>query len=184
MSDQRLFVHVCCAPDSLYVMDMLKRDYEVVGFFYNPNIHPAQEYALRLEEARKVARVVGFELIEGPYEDERWFEITRKFEDEPEKGRRCDICYALRLQRTALEASSRGCGLFTTIMSLSPWKKADVLNQIGKMFGRRYGLNFLEANFKKKDGFRKSVELSKQHGLYRQDYCGCLFSKRKSPKSP
>ncbi len=179
MTGRGLFVHICCAPDGLYVMDLLKREYDITGFFYNPNIHPAEEYQLRLEEAGKIARVVGFELIEGPYDDDRWLRVTKKFAAEPEKGRRCDVCYAMRLGRTALEASSRGFGLFATIMSLSPWKKAQVLNRIGGMFGRRYGLNFLAADFKKKDGFRKSVELSKRHGLYRQDYCGCLYSQRK-----
>jgi predicted adenine nucleotide alpha hydrolase (AANH) superfamily ATPase len=158
-------------------MDLLKRDYEVSGFFYNPNIHPREEYDLRLRETKKVAAVLGFDITEGPYEEKRWHKTTAKFKDEPEKGKRCDVCYALRLAMTAEEAAERGFDKFATVMSLSPWKKADVMNRIGTMFGKRFNIEFLEANFKKKDGFKKSVELSKQHNLYRQDYCGCIYSK-------
>jgi predicted adenine nucleotide alpha hydrolase (AANH) superfamily ATPase len=176
MNKPKMLVHICCAPDALYVMDLLRQDYDLSGFFYNPNIHPREEYDLRREETEKVARALGFDLIDAPYEDVRWHEVTAKFKDEPEKGRRCDICYALRLARTAQKASEQGFDIFTTVMSLSPWKKAEVMNKIGKMFGRRYKVEFLEANFKKKDGFKKSVELSKKHRLHRQDYCGCVYS--------
>jgi predicted adenine nucleotide alpha hydrolase (AANH) superfamily ATPase len=171
-----MLVHICCAPDALYVMDLLAKEYDVSGYFYNPNIHPRKEYELRLEETKKVAAILGFEIIEGPYEDTRWHKITAKFKNEPEKGRRCDVCYALRLERTAKKGAERGFEHFATVMSLSPWKKADTMNKMGKMFGRRYRIDFLEANFKKKDGFKKSVELSRQHKLYRQDYCGCIYS--------
>jgi len=174
----KMLVHICCAPDALYVMQLLKDEYDVSGFFYNPNIHPRDEYDLRLEEAREVAHILGINLIEGEYDSDRWFRITEGFKDEPEKGRRCDICYAFRLQKTAEKASELGFDNFATVMSLSPWKKADVLNRQGRMFARRYGLEFLAADFKKKDGFRKSVEMSKSHGLYRQDYCGCQYSQR------
>lgn len=174
----KILVHACCAPDALYVLDLLKSDYEVSGFFYNPNIHPREEYLLRLEEMKRVADTLNVSLIEGEYDDKRWLKITDKFKEEPEKGRRCDICYAMRLMKTAEKASELGFNVFTTVMSLSPWKKADVLNRQGRMFGRRYHLDFLEANFKKKDGFRKSVEMSRAHGLYRQNYCGCRYSRR------
>lgn len=171
-----VLVHICCAPDALYVMDLLGKEYDVRGFFYNPNIHPREEYDKRLKETRRVASILGFELIEGAYDKERWHEVTSKFADEPEKGRRCDVCYAMRLERTAWKAAELGSGMFATVMSLSPWKKADVMNRMGKMFGRRFRIDFLEANFKKKDGFKKSVELSKKHKLCRQHYCGCLYS--------
>ena len=173
-----MLVHICCAPDALYVAALLQKSYDVSGFFYNPNIHPREEYDLRLAETQKVADTLGIGIVEGPYEDGRWHEITAKFKDEPEKGRRCDVCYAIRLERTAKTASELGFDIFTTVMSLSPWKKADVLNRIGKMFGRRFRVEFLEANFKKKNGFKKSIELSKRHDLYRQDYCGCRYSIR------
>lgn len=178
MKRPRLLVHVCCAPDALYVLELLQKNYEISGFFYNPNIHPAEEYGRRLKETRKVARILKIDLIEEDYDDKRWLKITQKFKDEPERGRRCDVCYAMRLERTARKASEWGYDMFTTVMSLSPLKKADVLNRIGTMFSRKYRIGFLAANFKKKDGFKKSVELSKNHGIYRQDYCGCLYSRR------
>jgi predicted adenine nucleotide alpha hydrolase (AANH) superfamily ATPase len=177
MEKPRMLVHICCAPDALFVMGVLSSDYEVEGFFYNPNIHPRDEYLLRLEETKKVAKILDFNLIEGPYDDTRWFEMTQKFKQEPEKGRRCDVCYAMRLKRTAEKAAELGFDSFTTVMSLSPWKKADILNRIGRMFAHRFKIEFLEANFKKKDGFKKSIELSKKHGLYRQNYCGCVYSR-------
>jgi predicted adenine nucleotide alpha hydrolase (AANH) superfamily ATPase len=178
MVRKKILVHICCAPDGLYVMDLLKNNFEAAGYFYNPNIHPREEFDLRLAETRRTARIGGFDLIEGPYDADRWKEVTLKFKDEPEKGLRCDICYALRLALTARTAAQRGFPMFTTVMSLSPWKKADVMNRQGRMLGRRYGVEFLEANFKKKDGFRKSILMSRQHDIYRQNYCGCLYSLR------
>jgi predicted adenine nucleotide alpha hydrolase (AANH) superfamily ATPase len=174
----RILAHICCAPDASYVIDLLQREYDVTGFFYNPNIGPEAEYDLRLAETRKVRGILGFPLIEGEPDFEAWTAVTRKFKDEPEKGRRCDVCYAIRLERTARRAVEEGFPAFTTIMSVSPWKKADVLNRIGRLAGRKYGLRFLEADFKKKDGYRKSVEISRRLGLYRQNYCGCLYSLR------
>ena len=183
MKKPKMLAHICCAPDALYVIKLLQDEYDVLGYFYNPNIFPEDEYQHRLEEARHVARILEFPLIEEAPDRDRWQKTTKKFKDEPEKGRRCDICYALRLQKTAQKASELGSCAFTTIMSISPWKKAEVLNQIGRMFGRRYGCQFLESNFKKKGGFQKSVELSRQHSLYRQNYCGCLYSQRPEKKS-
>ncbi len=178
MNKPKLLVHICCASDALYVLALLKENYSVSGYFYNPNIHPSEEYMLRLEETRKVAKTLNVKLFEEIYDDERWLKITQKFKEEPEKGRRCDVCYAMRLEKTAQKTSELGFDIFTTVMSLSPWKKADVLNRLGRMFARKYKIKFLEANFKKKDGFKKSVELSKSHGLYRQNYCGCIYSKK------
>jgi predicted adenine nucleotide alpha hydrolase (AANH) superfamily ATPase len=174
----KILVQICCAPDALYVIDLLQKTYKVTGYFYNPNIHPPEEYTLRLEEARKVAQILNFRLLEDVYDDKQWFELTEKFKDAPEKGKRCDVCYAMRLKRTAQKASELGFEMFTTIMSLSPWKKVDVINKLGQLYAQKYNIQFLEADFKKKDGFRKSVELSKRHKLYRQNYCGCVYSKR------
>jgi predicted adenine nucleotide alpha hydrolase (AANH) superfamily ATPase len=173
----RILVHVCCAPDALYVFGILREAYDVTGFFSNSNIQPREEYDLRLEEARTVARTAGIPLLEDDYDPDGWTRLTLKFKDEPEKGRRCDVCYAVRLRRTAERAARDGFDAFTTVMSLSPWKKAAVLNRIGRRFAARTGVAFLEADFKKKDGFKKSVDLSRAHGLYRQDYCGCLYSR-------
>jgi predicted adenine nucleotide alpha hydrolase (AANH) superfamily ATPase len=173
----RLLVHVCCAPDALFVFGLLKDGYEVTGFFSNSNIHPREEYDLRLDEARQVARLSGVPLIEDDYDPEGWMALTAKFKDEPEKGRRCDVCYAARLARTAGRAAREGFDAFATVMSLSPWKKGAVMNRIGRQFAARHGIAFLESDFKKKDGFKKSVDLSRAHGLYRQDYCGCVYSR-------
>ncbi|MDI6845059.1 MAG: epoxyqueuosine reductase QueH [Candidatus Saccharicenans sp.] len=173
-----ILVHLCCAPDALYVVSLLQESYEVTGFFYNPNIHPEEEYLLRLAETRKVADHLKFRLIEGDYDPESWLRLTEKFKNEPEKGRRCLICFAWRLDRTARKALEENIPLFTTIMSISPWKDAAVLNRIGRMTARKYRLEFLEANFKKKDGFNRSVIMSREFGLYRQNYCGCLYSRR------
>jgi predicted adenine nucleotide alpha hydrolase (AANH) superfamily ATPase len=180
----RILVHVCCAPDALYVFGVLGNEYDATGFFSNSNIQPREEYVLRLEEARKVAWSAGVGLLEDDYDPDGWLRLTRKFKDEPEKGRRCDVCYAARLGRTAERAAREGFDAFATVMSLSPWKKAAVMNRIGRQFAARYGLAFLEADFKKKDGFKKSVDLSRAHGLYRQDYCGCLYSREAARKRP
>ena len=178
MTKPPILAHICCAPDASYVVEFLQRDFEVTGFFYNPNIWPREEYLLRLGETQKVKKILGFELMEGLYDLDLWLRLTGKFKDEPEKGRRCDICYALRLEETARRAVELGLPAFTTIMSISPWKKAEVLNRIGKMAGRKHHLRFVEADFKKKGGFQKSIELSRRYGLYRQNYCGCIYSRR------
>ncbi len=178
MPKPRLLTHICCAPDAAYVIDLLMDTHEVIGFFSNSNIHPGDEYLRRLEDARRVAAHLGIRLIEDDYDPSLWLKVTHKLRHEPEKGRRCDVCYAFRMARTARTASALGFDGFATIMSLSPWKKAAALNRIGKMLGSRFGVEFLEADFKKKDGFRKSVVLSKELGLYRQDYCGCVYSRR------
>jgi predicted adenine nucleotide alpha hydrolase (AANH) superfamily ATPase len=179
----RVLVHVCCAPDALYVFGVLAEGYEVTGFFSNSNIHPREEYGLRLEEARKVASALKVPLLEDVYEPDAWLALTRKFKDEPEKGRRCDVCYASRLGRTAERAAREGFDAFATVMSLSPWKKAQVMNRIGRQFAARFGVGFLAADFKKKDGFKKSVDLSRARGLYRQDYCGCVYSLKAAGKA-
>ena len=177
MPKPRILVHVCCAPDALYVFGVLRDAYDVTGFFSNSNIQPREEYDLRLEEARRVAAAAGVPLIADDYDPEGWLLLTRKFKDEPEKGRRCDVCYAARLARTARRAAGDGFAAFATVMSLSPWKKAPVLNRIGRQFAARCRVAYLESDFKKRDGFKKSVELSRAHGLYRQDYCGCVYSR-------
>jgi len=178
MAKPGILAHICCAPDASYVIELLQKDFNVAGFFYNPNIWPAEEYALRLAETRKVEGILSFDLHEGDYDQDLWLTLTRKLRAEPEKGRRCDICYAIRLERTARKAIELGLSAFTTIMSVSPWKKADVLNRIGSLTGRKYHLRFLEADFKKKDGFQRTIELSRRYGLYRQNYCGCIYSHR------
>ena len=178
MSKPALLVHVCCAPDASYVVPLLSAEHDVTGFFYNPNIEPPAEYERRLSETRKLESLLGFPVEEGTYEPARWEAMTRMFAAEPEKGRRCAICYAMRLDRTARRAVERGYPAFATIMSISPWKDVRLMNRIGVRLARKYGLRFLEVDFKKKDGFGKSVAISRRLGLYRQDYCGCRYSLR------
>jgi predicted adenine nucleotide alpha hydrolase (AANH) superfamily ATPase len=159
-------------------MNQLKDSFFVTGYFENPNIFPPEEYTHRLKETRKVAKILSFELLLGPNDTDNWNRRVKKYADEPEKGRRCDICYAHRLQNTAREAAARNFDLFTSVMTLSPLKKTASIHRIGRMFSRRYGIEFLDADFKKKDGFLQSVQMSREHGLYRQNYCGCSFSLR------
>ena len=173
-----LLAHICCAPDAAYAVGRLQEEYEVTGFFCNPNIWPPEEYGRRLEETRKVEGLLRFPLLVDGYVPEAWFEATAALKAEPERGRRCDVCYALRLDRTARRARELGLPAFATVMSVSPRKKADVLNRIGARLARKYGLTFVVADFKKQGGFQKSVELSRRFGLYRQNYCGCLYSRR------
>ncbi len=181
MPKPALLVHICCAPDASYVVPLLAADYNVTGYFYNPNIEPEDEYRHRWAETRKIEPILNFPCEEGPYDRDRWADMTRLFAAEPEKGRRCAVCYALRLDRTARRAVELGFPAFATIMSVSPWKDAGLMNRIGSQLARKYALRFLESDFKKKDGFRKSVEISRRLGLYRQNYCGCRFSFRPEP---
>jgi len=183
MSKLPVLAHICCAPDASYVIPLLAADYDVTGYFYNPNIEPASEYERRLLETRKIEPLLHFSFEEGPYDRDRWASMTGPFGAEPEKGRRCAVCYAMRLDQTARRALDLKIPAFATIMSVSPWKDAGMMNRIGSRLGRKYGLRFLEADFKKKDGFRKSVEISRRLGLYRQNYCGCRFSRR-PPRGP
>lgn len=174
----RLLLHICCAPCSTHVIQTLKKDYEVTGYFYNPNIHPKEEYRHRLEEMRGFADRIGLETMDGEYEVKRWFKAVRGHEKDPEGGERCDICYYLRLKKTAKFAKENGFEYFTTTLSISPHKEAKVINSMGDEISKRCGIKFYSADFKKRDGFKKSVELSKEYDLYRQDYCGCIFSKK------
>lgn len=174
----RLLLHICCAPCSTHVIQTLKKDYEVTGYFYNPNIHPKEEYRHRLEEMRGFADKIGLETMDGEYEVKRWFKAVRGHEKDPEGGERCDICYYLRLKKTAKFAKENGFEYFTTTLSISPHKEAKVINSMGDEISKRCGIKFYSADFKKRDGFKKSVELSKEYDLYRQDYCGCIFSKK------
>ena len=176
MPKPRILVHVCYTPDTLYVFGLLKENYDVAGFFSNSNIHPREEYELRLEEARKVARTHGVPLIKDDYDPDGWLLLTRKFKDEPEKGRRCDVCYAARLGRTAERAAREGFDAFATVMSLSPWKKGRGHEPDRPSIRRPLRPRLPRSGFQKKDGFKKSVDLSRAHGLYRQGYCGCLYS--------
>ena len=168
---------MCCAGCSPHVIDVLKKDYVVTGYFYNPNIHPESEYQLRLSEAKNLARRLDVELLSGDYDANEWFALTKGMEQEPEGGPRCDICFRMRLEKTAQYARDDGFDIFTTTLTVSPYKNAERINLIGTEAAQKNGVEFLERNFKKKEGFKKTMRLSRDFGLYRQNYCGCLYSR-------
>jgi predicted adenine nucleotide alpha hydrolase (AANH) superfamily ATPase len=178
MTKPRLLLHVCCAPCSTHVIEKLREDYELGCFFYGPNIHPEEEYEKRLKESREYCAAQGIEFLEGDYDSEVWLEAVKGHEDDEEGGGRCKICYRYRLQRTAEEAKNEGYDSFTTTLTVSPRKDADLINEIGEEIGESDDLTFITENFKKKHGYQISVQMSKDHGLHRQDYCGCVFSQR------
>jgi predicted adenine nucleotide alpha hydrolase (AANH) superfamily ATPase len=180
---EQVLMHICCAPDATVpVVRLRAKGYEPVGFFYDPNIHPKAEYELRLDQARKLAAIDGFELIEGPYDPQRWIAATREFWREPEGGRRCPVCFGVLLETAARKAGELGIAVYTTTLLISPHKDVHILEQVGREKGVLYGVSFLPEPFRKKDGFRESVLLSKEYGLYRQNYCGCVYSRIESEK--
>ncbi|MFV2040682.1 MAG: epoxyqueuosine reductase QueH [Candidatus Hydrothermarchaeales archaeon] len=174
----RLLLHICCAPCSTETITRLLSEHEVTGFFYNPNIHPREEYDLRRLELEKYADEQDLPLIVSDYDVERWTGLTRGLEAEPEGGRRCTVCFQMRLEKTAQTAAELGFDAFTTTLSISPHKNSAVINAVGAGVEREKGVLFLAEDFKKQDGFKKSVERSKRHGLRRQSYCGCVYSKK------
>lgn len=175
---QKLLLHICCAPDATVVIERLRPEYDIAAFFYNPNIHPENEYELRLQEMLELAERLGIPFEKVEYDAQNWFTLIKGHESAPEGGSRCEICFRMRLEKTAQFAAKAGFDIFTTVLTVSPHKNANLINQIGKELGMTYHVPFLEANFKKKDGFKRSLELSRYYGLYRQDYCGCVFSKQ------
>lgn len=177
-----VFLHSCCAPCSSYCLEYLSQYFRVTDFYYNPNITDESEYEKREEE---LARLINeqphlheVKFVRGSYEPDRFFEIARGLEDCPEGGERCFKCYELRLRETAAMAAQGGFDYFTTTLTISPLKNAQKLNEIGMRLAEEYGVRWLPSDFKKKSGYLRSIELSKEYGLYRQDYCGCVFSMR------
>jgi len=170
----RIVLHICCGVCAAGAVDRLSLErHEILGLFYNPNIHPEQEYRRRLEAANKVAKKLNFPLTACPYVPEDWFREVSGLENEPEGGRRCEVCFRIRLEKTYLYMKNEGCDAFTTTLTVSPHKSADVVNRIGWEVG---GDRFLARDFKKNEGFRRAIELSKSWSLYRQNYCGCIYS--------
>ena len=170
-----MLLHICCGVCAAgAAAALLKEGHEVAGYFYNPNIHPQDEYLRRLETARKTANHLGFRLEEGLYDTAAWEGAVAGLAGEPEGGRRCQACYRLRLEQTYRVMRSRGFDAFTTTLTISPHKKAQIINSIGVEIG---GENFLARDFKKKDGFKQAVERARRWELYRQDYCGCKYSR-------
>lgn len=173
-----IMLHICCGICAAPVAERLMRDgHRVTGFFYNPNIHPEDEYRRRLEVARRVSKEIGFELVEGPYDRQRWFEAVKGKEYSAEGGARCLVCYEMRLRKTFEEVKKRDFFTFTTTLTVSPHKSVEAINKIGMEIG---GEKFLLYDFKKKGGFQRATELAKEWGLYRQHYCGCIYSLEES----
>ena len=174
----RLLLHSCCGPCSSYVLEYLTRYFEVFLSYYNPNIQPRAEYDLRLENQLCVlGRMPGVTLVPCGYDGGAYDEAVRGLEDEPEGGARCTECFALRLDFAAREAGRLGCDYFATTLTVSPHKDAQRINAIGEALAGKYGVKWLPGDFKKRDGYKRSIELSREFGLYRQNYCGCLYSK-------
>lgn len=191
----KLFLHSCCAPCSSYVLEYLRSFFRITVFYYNPNITSEPEYLHRVEEQKRLIREFNsqlkktgeaeesnreaypIEIIEGDYDKELFFDRVKGLEQCPEGGERCFVCYELRLRETARLAKEMEADYFTTTLTISPLKNAARINEIGEKLAEEFGTPFLPSDFKKKDGYKRSVELSKEYNLYRQDYCGCVFSK-------
>jgi predicted adenine nucleotide alpha hydrolase (AANH) superfamily ATPase len=176
----RMLLHTCCTPCSTYVLELLREAFDLTLYFYDPNIHPKEEYELRREEVKGYAGRFTIPFIEGPYDVNRWFDVTKGHEGDREGGERCFICYEMRLREAARFAGEKGFEYFGTVLSISPHKNAEKINEIGLSLAAEYNVKYLEADFKKRDGFKRSILLSREQGLYRQDYCGCVYSKRET----
>lgn len=179
-----LFLHACCAPCSSYVLEYLTRYFHITLFYYNPNITPETEYQKRIHELQRFIREAGYEekgqvvLMEGDYDPACFFDMAKGMEDLPERGIRCYHCYELRMREAAKKAAELHADYFTTTLSISPHKNAQWINEIGERLSEEYGVRHLPSDFKKKGGYLRSIALSEEYHLYRQDYCGCVFSKK------
>ncbi len=178
----KLLLHACCAPCSSAVLERIANHFEITIFYYNPNITEKEEYEKRIEEIKKLISLTHpkykVSLLEGNYEPDKFFEMAKGLEGEPERGKRCYKCYNLRLEETAKVAEQQNFPYFCTTLTLSPHKNSNWINEIGENLDSKYKTTYLYSDFKKREGYKRSIELSKEYDLYRQDYCGCIFSKR------
>ncbi len=177
----RLLLHSCCAPCSSYVLEYLSQFFQITVLFYNPNIDPPEEYGMRVKEERRLIQEMEFvhpvDMREGRYEPEAFYQTVKGLEKEPEGGARCEKCFEMRLYEAARAAKEGGYDFFTTTLTISPLKSAPKLNEIGERMGSMLGVTFLPSDFKKRNGYKRSIELSQEYGLYRQNYCGCVYSR-------
>ena len=187
---KKLLLHACCAPCSSYCLEYLKEFFEITVFYYNPNITYEVEYRKRVAEEKRLIEAynalgVGYRIsyIDGDYEPEAFLEVSKGLENCPEGGERCLKCFELRLSETAEVALREGFDFFSTTLTISPLKNAEALNTIGERLADKAGIRWLPSDFKKKNGYKRSIELSKEYDLYRQDYCGCAFSKAERERS-
>lgn len=180
---RKMLLHSCCGPCSTSVIERLKEEFDLTIFYYNPNIFPEKEYDKRLKEQKRYVKETGLNIvvIDGTYKDfEEFDEKIKIFAKEAEGGRRCERCISLRLMKTAQEAKERNFDFFASTLSVSPHKNVFFINRIGKNLSEKFGVEFMDADFKKKDGYLNSVKISKKHNLYRQNYCGCKYSIKES----
>ncbi len=179
-----LLIHSCCAPCSSYVLEYLSEYFEITIFYFNPNITEWEEYQKRVVEQKRLIQELktknAIHFLEGIYQPKVFFEIANGLEEEPEGGARCIKCYYQRLEETAKLAKEKNFDYFTTTLTVSPYKKSEKLNKIGAYLEEQYQISYLHSDFKKKNGYKRSIELSKIYGLYRQDYCGCIYSKKEA----
>ena len=184
-----LLLHACCAPCSSYCLEYLSQYFNIIVYYFNPNISIKEEYEYRLNEEKRLISLMEFKnnvkIIEGAYDSKVFFDAVKGLEKEPEGGKRCIECFKLRLEASAKTAREIGADYFATTLTISPLKNADALNEIGAQFADKYGVNWLYSDFKKREGYKRSIQLSREYDLYRQDYCGCIFSRvnRKSEDS-
>lgn len=188
-SAKTLFLHSCCAPCSSYVLEYLRKYFQITVFYYNPNITYSQEYFKRVEEQKKLIGIYNSQgegypiaVVEGDYKPQVFLDMAKGLEECPEGGERCFKCYELRLEETARKAKEAGADYFATTLTISPLKNAEKLNEIGERLAEVYQIPWLPSDFKKKEGYKRSIELSAEYDLYRQDYCGCAFSKAEREK--
>lgn len=179
----KLLVHSCCAPCSGYVLEYLNKYFNITVLYYNPNIYPFEEYEYRKNEQKRLISEMKFEnpvsFIDCDYDNDSFNKAVKGLESEPEGGKRCEKCFELRLNKTAEVAKENGFDYFVTTLSISPLKNAETLNRIGKEVGEKYGVKYLLSDFKKNNGYKRSIELSREYSLYRQNFCGCVYSKQK-----
>ncbi len=180
----KLLLHACCAPCSSYCLEYLSNFFEITVFYFNPNISLKEEYEYRLCEEKRLISLMKFKnpvnIVDGVYNPNDFYTAVRGLEKEPEGGKRCEKCFRLRLEASAKEAEKLGCDYFATTLTISPLKNARLINTIGEETGQKYGVKWLFSDFKKKEGYKRSIILSKKYELYRQNYCGCIFSKQMS----
>ena len=180
----RLLLHSCCAPCSSYVLEYLTEYFDITVYYYNPNISPMSEYEKRIAEQKRLISEMKFKnsvsFIEGTYNHDEFISLTRGLENLPEGGERCSLCYEMRLEAAAQKAAEINADYFTTTLSVSPYKNTPKLNTIGLKLAMEYGVPYLVSDFKKNNGYKRSIELSTEYGLYRQNFCGCIFSKKEA----
>ncbi len=179
-----LLLHSCCAPCSSYCIEYLSQYFNITVFYYNPNIYPEAEYEKRKAEQKRFISEIKthypVKLLDCDFESESFYSAIKGLENAREGGERCFICYGLRLEKTAIQAKENKFDYFTTTLTISPLKNAEKINEIGEKLSQKYNVNFLPSDFKKKEGYKRSIELSREYNLYRQNYCGCVFSQNKT----